>query len=236
MNRDDSLACHRCFKDEVLIDFIRQKGRRGWCDWCGARNVYVLPLYKLGDIFRDAVSIYESADWTYDSISFLLQGDWEVFSDRIEQAPDELMQRMTVAILKAGLDPKDYFSGDYPDYEGGFRSQEASLVDHWHEMAEAYFVGGQDDIKQALRSAHGSQDAYEDLPDQMEVAFEDLLVIYEPGKILYRARIHKDRFRTERFNLPEVGAPPPDKALAGRANRKNEPVLYLASDEADGSR
>ena len=231
MNHSDSRACHRCFKDEALVDFIRKKGRRGWCDWCGARNVYVVPLYELGDAFRDAVSIYEPADWTHDSISFLLQEDWEVFSDRIEQAPNDLMQEMTVAILKAGLDPKDYFSGDYPDYEGGFRWREASLVDHWHEMAEAYFVGGQDGIKQDLRSAHGNQDAYEDLPDQMEVAFEDLLVPYEPGKILYRARIHKDRFRTERFNLPEVGAPPPDKASAGRANRKNEPVLYLGSDE-----
>jgi hypothetical protein len=231
MSREDSRACNRCFKDQALIDFIRRKGRRGWCDWCGARNVNVVPLYKLGDIFRNAVSIYEPADWTCDSISFLLQGDWEVFSDRIEQAPDDLMQEMTVAILKAGIDPKEYFSGDYPDYEGGFRSQEASLVDHWHEMAEAYFVGGQGDIKQALRSAHDSQHAYQDLPDQMEVAFEDLLITYEPGKILHRARIHKDRFRSERFNLPEVGAPPSDNGLAGRANRKNEPILYLASDE-----
>jgi RES domain-containing protein len=231
MNQEDSLACNRCFKDKVLVDYIRQKGRRGWCDWCGARNVYALPLYKLGDVFRDAVSIYEPADWTYDSISFLLQGDWEVFSDRIEQAPDDLMQRMAVAILKAGIDPKEYFSGDFPDYEGGFRSPEAELVDHWHEMAEAYFGDGVDNIKQNLSPDHGSEDAFQDIPDQLEAALEDLLVTYEPGKILYRARIHKDRFRTERFNLPEVGAPPPDKVPAGRANRKNEPVLYLASDE-----
>jgi RES domain-containing protein len=230
MNREDSLACHRCFKDKVLVDYIREKNRRGWCDWCKSRNVYVIPLCELGDAFREAVSIYEPDDWAHDSISFLLQEGWDVFSDRIEQAPDDLMQEMTVAILKAGLDPKDYFSGNYPDYDGGFRWQEASLVDHWHEMAEAYFVGGQDGIKQDLRHAHGSQEAYEALPDQMEVAFEDLLVPYEPGKILYRARIHKDRFRPERFNLPEVGAPPPEKALAGRANRKNEPVLYLAND------
>jgi RES domain-containing protein len=231
MNHDDSRACHRCFKDKVLIDFIRKKGQRGWCDWCGARNVYVLPLYELGDVFRDAVSIYEPADWTYDSISFLLQGDWEVFSDRIEQAPDDLMQRMAVAILKAGLDPKEYFSGDYPDYEGGFRGQEASLVDHWHEMAEAYFTVGNSHNNQTPHSNNAERETYRDLPDQLEVAFEDLLVAYVPGKILYRARIHKNRFRKERFDLAEVRAPPRDKAPAGRANRKNEPVLYLASDE-----
>ena len=48
MNHDDSRACHRCFKDKALVNFIRRKGRRGWCDWCGARNVYVLPLYVEG--------------------------------------------------------------------------------------------------------------------------------------------------------------------------------------------
>ena len=225
MNREGSRACHRCFKHKVLIDLIREAGQRGWCDWCGGRNVYVIPLWKLGEVFRHVLNIYEHSDSGGDQISFLLQEDWEIFSDKIEQGPDNLMQEMTVAILKAGLTAKDYYS-DYPDFDGDFRREEAWLEDRWDEMAEA-FLSGKESAFEANDFAGAAGDVF---PDQMEVAFEDLVTIYEPGKVLYRARIHKDRYRTEMFRLDEMGAPPPDKTLDGRANRAGQPVFYLASD------
>ena len=184
MNHDDSFVCHRCFRDKTLIDFIREQGKRSWCDWCGARNVYVVPLYMLGDIFRDAVSIYVQDDSCSDSISYILQDEWEVFSDKIEQDPD-LMQDMTVAILMAGLDPKDYFA-DYPDFNEGFRGDEEGLVEHWHQKAEDYFASGKTDLTVSGRSSSTEDEDYAEFPDQLEVAFEDLSIIYEPGKILYR--------------------------------------------------
>ena len=230
MNHDSSLICHRCFNDKTLIDYIREKGKRSWCDWCGGRNVYVVPLYMLGDIFRDVVEIYNSGAWDDESISFLLQEDWEVFSGKIEQAPNDLMQEMILAILKAGIDPKDYIA-DYPDYNDGFCRKEAWLVEHWHEKAETYFTSVQKDFDIANLSYFIGGENYPDLPDQLEVAFEDLSDAYKPGKILYRARIHKDRFQTERFSPAELGAPT-EKTPAGRANRKNKPVLYLSNDDA----
>jgi hypothetical protein len=104
----------------------------------------------------------------------------QIESQRSISCPEDLFafvrmhlgSRTTECIYALYLDPKDYFSGDYPDYEGGFRWREASLVDHWHEMAEAYFVGGQGGIKKDLCTNDGSQDAYQDLPDQLEVALE----------------------------------------------------------------
>jgi len=231
MHRNDSLVCQHCFKDKVLIDLIRREGRRGWCDWCGGRNVYVIPLYELGDIFRDVVQIYSPDDIHGDWISYLLQEDWNIFSDRIEQAPNDLMQELTVAILKAGLDPKDYFSGDYPDYNDFFRRKEGWLVGHWHDKAEAYFLNGQKRLKETLPSISNHKKPIDDLPDQLEIAFEDLSKLYDPGHILYRARIHKDRFHSQWFSLSEIGAPSPADARAGRANRKGEPVLYLASED-----
>ncbi|MBC8419366.1 MAG: RES family NAD+ phosphorylase [Desulfobacterales bacterium] len=227
---DDSRACHRCFHNKDLIDYIRQEGQRGWCDWCGGRNVYVVPLYRLGDIFREAVCIYEHDDNYSDSISFLLQEDWKVFSDKIEEAPDDLMQEMTVEILKAGLTEKEYFT-DYPNYDEGFRHEEPWLEDHWHYKAEAYFERERT-LNGLNEFAEGTDDPnYADFPDQLEAAFEDLSIDYESGKVLYRARIHKDRSRIEKFEPSELSAPPPDKATAGRANRKGEPVLYLASGD-----
>lgn len=192
--------------------------------------MYVVPLYELGDIFREAVTIYQPGEWDDDSISYLLQGDWQVYSNKIERASDDLMQEMTVSILKAGIDPKDYLSGDYPDFSEGFRRKEARLVDHWHEKAEAYYTGGEKPFAWIPTEGDTFGLDYEDFPDQLEVAFEDLSTTYGPGKILYRARKHDDRFRPERFRLSEMGAPPPTETPAGRANRKNEPMLYLASD------
>jgi len=224
MNQHDSRACHRCFRDKVLVDFIRREGKRSWCDWCGARNVYVVPISVLGDIFREAASVYGPGDWDDESISFRLQEDWEIFSDRIEEANDDLMQKMTVAILKAGLDPKELF--DHPDYEGGFRREDLWLEEHWDQMAESFLSGKASSVVgSGLAGTTGHA-----FPDQMEVAFEDLATIYEPGEVLYRARIHKDRYRKDMFRLDEMGAPPPDRTLDGRANRAGQPVFYLASD------
>jgi RES domain-containing protein len=232
MIHDDSHVCHRCFNDKALINFIRQEGQRGWCDWCGARNVYVIPLYELGYIFRDAVSIFEEGEWNDDSISLLLQDGWQVFSDRIEQVQDDLMQKMTVAILMAGLDPKDYSSGDYPDYKGGFHWKESQLVEHWHEKAESYFEVRQQkkNVRQQWFDSQKANDPYGDLPDLLEVAFEDLSIEYKPGKKLYRARIHMNRSQTKRFDCADMSAPAAIRMRAGRANRPKQRVLYLASD------
>jgi len=230
MNHADSYACHLCFNDKTLIDSICKEGRQGGCDWCGARNVYVMPLHELGDIFRDLIRIYAQGDTNDDPISYLLQEDWNIFSDRIEQASDGLMQHLTIAILKAGLSPKDYSSGNYPDFDGFFHRKGEWLVEHWYEKAEAYFLGGQRDLQDALPSTTGRIAPDDDLPDQLEVAFEDLSSKYDPGHILYRSRIHKDRFRSQRFTLSEIGAPLPENARAGRANRKDVPVLYLADN------
>jgi RES domain-containing protein len=66
----------------------------------------------------------------------------------------------------------------------------------------------------------------------MEIVFEDLASTFDPGKILCRARVHKDRMRSDRFGPQDLGAPPPDVTPAGRANQKGQPVLYLASNKA----
>lgn len=41
-----------------------------------------------------------------------------------------------------------------------------------------------------------------------------------------------ERGRAERYAKHELSAPPPDRAKTGRANRKGEPVLYIASSRS----
>ncbi|MBL8688018.1 MAG: RES family NAD+ phosphorylase [Rhodospirillaceae bacterium] len=99
----------------------------------------------------------------------------------------------------------------------------------WDDKAQAVLSG--DWPADKMPSAAGIESAIApDFPDQITIAFEDLAKAFEIGEVLYRARIHDDRLRREHFAAHEVGAPPKEKATAGRANRKGEPVLYLASD------
>ena len=224
MNNSE-VACIRCFKDKILHEEIISFNIKGDCPWCDSQSINVIPLYELGELFRGVASLYKQDDNGIDTISYLLQGDWDIFSDKIEN-DSELMQELTVSILKSGIPLKELFT-DYPDYSESFQRQEPQLLECWHERVESHLTGN--NLKEETETSPA--DIYNDLSDFLEVVFEDLAVSYEAGHIFYRARIHKDRYRTELFSLAELGAPPPEKAEAGRANLKNKPVLYLANND-----
>lgn len=219
MNDQRLYACEWCFSDESLREWIRENGTRGECQWCGSQDVFIVSIFELGSLFRDAASIYvETGDTSGDDIAFLLQGDWDIFSEKIEEAPGDLMRDMTIDILEAGVDPGD--AVDLPDYHGYFKSEELELEEEWEEKIIALLSG---EPLEAIQNE-------DELPSRLAVACEDLAGDYEQGYIFYRARIHKDRSRDDRFAPTELGAPPPDKTPAARANRAGEPVLYLSSD------
>jgi RES domain-containing protein len=160
-------------------------------------------------------------------ISTLLDDSWGVFDDQIQC--DGLAQDLAVSILYADLRPKERY--DYPDYEGFFRDEENWLENNWDEKAYAALTEGLPSAdKEGLQRVGRAID--DDLPDQIEIAFEDLATQLPVNEILHRARIHKDRTRTARYEKHELSAPPPQRAKAGRANRKGDPVLYLATNKS----
>ncbi len=221
-------ACERCFQDQHLLEWIRKDGAIANCNWCGAKKVKVLPLDILGEAFREVVSIYVETNELYefgDSIEFLLQQDWEIFSERISEALDDRLRELTLAILEAGVDPKDV---DLPDYLGDFCSPASWLEEDWERKVEALFSRSD---KETIADDSMGSDIFAPPVEALEIAFEDLSESHPKGKIFYRARIHKDRLRTDWFKLSELGAPPPEKTSAGRGNNKGKPVLYLASDQ-----
>lgn len=139
MHIHQDFACLRCFNDKRLREFIKKENWRSWCSWCGARNTYVIPLSELSSAFREVARIYEPAEgpnaWELgDHISTLLQEDWQVFSEKVVTDSNDLMQRMTIAILEADLDPKD--DVDKPDYHGLFWRRIEGLETEWHERVE----------------------------------------------------------------------------------------------------
>jgi hypothetical protein len=223
-----SFACHRCFADRRLIEWIKEQGTKGNCSWCGARNVFVVQLSSLGNLFKPVVGLYHPSDSPQgDGLANLLQGDWELFSNRIMDKG--LARDLVGAIMEAGVDPKDLMASGI-DYGGLFHSSNpyhSTLEEIWEERADSSSKFDPDE-------SEGSKLEYEDegFPrlDEVQFAIEDRGTIYPVDSVLYRARIYTVRGRSERFGIEEMGAPPPDKTPAQRANRAGEPVLYMASD------
>jgi hypothetical protein len=85
----DEVACHLCFQDRELQDWIKEEGKKGSaCPWCGRRG-YIVDLAELSEPFREVASTYVQVDGAdeYERgqlISDLLDGDWSVFSDKIQ--------------------------------------------------------------------------------------------------------------------------------------------------------
>lgn len=222
---DFEYACIKCFKDKVLLKEILSFNQKGDCSWCGSQDINIIPLYKLGELFRGVCSLYKQVDGGLDNISYLILEDWDLYGEKIENDP-VLMQDLTVSILESGIAHKDLFT-DHPDYNEGFERTESLLLDYWDEIAIAHLTGK----KLGEDSDSDKKDMYSNLADILGIVFEDLAVSYKQGHIFYRARIHDDRYRTNKFSTSDLGAPPRKEAIAGRANRKNEPVLYLANNE-----
>jgi RES domain-containing protein len=217
-----SLACEACFRDKKLIEWVRARGEVGDCPWCGSKKVVVVRLTDLGDIFRQVASIYVQSEHgdPGDPIGFLLQQDFDVFSDLIEN-DSNVRDDLAVAILKAGLTKDDV---DEPDYEGQFRDSAGSLLETWDE-----------EVRDLL---NGPNPGLVDIPEderlfsveaRFHYALECLATTWRQGALLFRARLHAERDRSEWYRLDEMGAP--ESAPSQRANHEGQPVLYLATDK-----
>ena len=225
---NDKVACHRCFTDTHLVEWIKGQGEKGRCRWCNARNAYVVDLARLGTVFEPVVALYYPSNSSRgDFLHDLLQGDWEIFSERI--LAKDLGRDLIGAIMRAGVDPKDLMALGV-DYGGLFLSRHpyhSTLEDIWEEGAD---FGAIFDPDESEGSKQENEDEGYPRLDQIQFAIEDRGITYQARSSLYRARVYTDRSRRERFTLEEMGAPPPDKTPAQRGNRKGEPILYMATD------
>ena len=131
-----SFACHRCFADKQLVEWIKEQSKKGNCSWCGARNVHVAQLSSLGKLFEPVIELYHPSDSSRgDFLSDLLQGDWEIFSDRIMDKG--LARDLVEAIMEEGVDPKDLMASGIDD-GGLFHSRtpyHSTLEEIWEEEA-----------------------------------------------------------------------------------------------------
>jgi hypothetical protein len=103
-----SLVCTKCFQDKIARRFIRKHGSIGNCDFCGAQHRKTLEPYKLRDLFRAVVDLYDryepapGSDWSGgETLAYCLQ-EWEIFDeDGEQQTQNEILDEIM------GFDPRD---------------------------------------------------------------------------------------------------------------------------------
>lgn len=229
MRQDDQRVCIECFADSQVRESIHKDGEIEDCSFCGATEVRTVPVGHLADEFRRVGRVYAEitgpdAVKVGEPIGWLLQADWQIFSERV--VTKDLVDEIATAVLTTGLSPDEAL--DEPDFDGGlFRRPRQRLSGDWVKAVDQLLEG---------RIDEGVTDRFEGpdgrlAPHPLTAALEDLAVRIGEGTEVFRARIYEERGRDSRFSAEQLGAPPPGQASeSGRANRRGEPVLYTASD------
>lgn len=228
------MCCINCFDDEVLKERIKQEGVIGNCDYCKAKHVACVDASELQSAFKKFLDVYDKTirgvyrPEDEDVMDYgqplhqLIQEDWHVFSDEIEDNNHyaELV--------------KDIFAGycDNPeselDVEDGFFSRydesmyQYTVEELWFEFCKSiktenrffsnYFFNGEDMAELLSKSSR--------------------VVKKDVSKSLFRARngVGKCKYgNIKPYPISEMGAPSSEKAGNGRANPKGIAYLYIAS-------
>lgn len=215
-------VCARCFGESpALRARFGEAGIAGDCPTCGATGVHILDVAELSDLFHGLEAHYEplcgnpytlgkggisgiGPDTGDDSLVAILREEWEVFSDRVDNEQAE-----------------EILTGVWPGYTGEYLTRPS---ERWREVQ-----GEIDDLKRMLRTSDANASDGEARLRALLHPWVESLGSYLTKPSWVRARIHDSRGSP--FSAAEMGAPPAERATAGRANRKGVPFLYVASDE-----
>lgn len=226
-------ACLACFDYDWLKDYVKKNAsEKGTCPSCQSRQQPLIPVAALYKPFHNLISSYKIAEGPpleYGTpIVDLIQNDWEVFSECLIErgGTDALLE----SILHSGWDDDDgeplLNASDL--YVAHHRSwSHDTLDDIWKKFAEC--------VKEyPLRKLEFHDKEFHDF-----LINEDLLgrrTVSEPvGTVYYRARpgfVKTNDGWLEPYSGAEIGAPPPERAKAGRANPDGQVVMYCADQEA----
>jgi hypothetical protein len=223
-------CCVNCFQHEWLRDYIRENcTHEGECDFCGLDKTDLIDAGDLASFLHNTLDLYYPLQYgenygAYDDpldagepLIFLLQSDWQIFSEALDRAEDLLEE-----ILNCGWDDD---TGEAPVSANELYSRSKTFYDS--------------------SPAEDWQAFSEQIRDEsnLEPVFSDALeaTIWEHEKVIreanhyFRARPNWDREASAYERRPYVGvdilAPPPGKSKTGRVNVNGVSVLYVSEQE-----
>lgn len=186
------------------------------CYYCGSKNQVSIEIRELTESFEKLFEAY-SEDAQGELLPDALQNDWSLFSESLSvKKRQELVKHLLPNY-------KDLLKKNFSLKQTGFPNPKViwddlvKTIQHKRRwlFEEPKLVSGEPTLQDFLRAFLVS----------VESLARDIKHLGQ--KKWYRARVVSGR----RYDIKNMGAPPPEKATSGRANSAGIPVLYLASDK-----
>ena len=215
-------CCPSCFQHPTVIEFIVSNSEAtGVCDFCAAVDQPLVSVTFLAGLFEPLLLnyCYLGSD-TLDVGEFLIDlvQEWDIFTDEIvcSGVAADLLEEIANSHW-------DDDSGEPPVDQHALYTKRSS---RWYSTSMA---SNWDDFSHQVKSNPGASIPLSEVFDEDAWRFAGTVPI---DSVLYRARLgYKLGRDEEKLPLPEMGAPPPEEARAGRANPEGESVLYCAETE-----
>lgn len=239
-------CCEACFEDAFLKDYIRRNGRRGSCQYCGAKGKYVIDAAELESLCTRFTELYSPLDVggnvppdvdvlrVGEQLATLIYEQWGVFSERLVERDmhhDLLHYIFTANCMEEEILDAPAVRDLWTDHDW----LHTTLLDRWHELA--------DELK---HPEHHSAIAPDLQPTEADIAtatdslgwFEEDVgrarITLPAGTRIFRVRLgyREQDYRTAPIPPLEMGAPPPALVTKpGRANPVGVSYFYGADDE-----
>lgn len=229
-------CCRRCFEDEFLRGYIREKSVKGDCDYCGAQAESVIEAADLEVLFQRFTDLYcPSNDERGEPLADLIESVWFIFNDDlvVSGRHRELLQD----ILRGHATEEDLL--DVPCVTDLWTENLPAerLMDKWDAYAESLREGGLAQLGEEGILVPPQADVEAQLSDPFVWVSEDLGHVANTipaGTRVFRARLRyrKENGKFAPLPIDQMGAPPFDKATAGRANPEGTSFLYCSEEEA----
>ena len=247
----ESNLCTQCISAGRFVKWIGDNGRDGECDFdpSHGRSYTVVTIeefaeevdryfrehYQLGEEYPYFPEDSDSPSYDHYGEPFkdILGNDLECDEKIIDAVADNLPD-CSHRDIKHGAEP---FYDDCANYESiidAEKRRSSEEEEHWYEQRFSYQWADFCQTVQYERRFFKIKELLDDLfgtPEEYDEGAIRPVYALKVGKKIYRARLLDDDFTQERLNknpAKELGAPPREKAQAGRMNVEYIPAFYAA--------
>lgn len=218
-------CCTNCFADSEIKAIIESDRINGDCDFCNSKNVSIYEIGKdtrLSELLNDVLDVYtpiSSLPLPFSGVVALplsetLYQNWNIFSLK----PNKIHALIREICADRYNDTPDLFS----DSVIVLQSTDADYMDNNSVLRNSNWNNFLESIK------HNNRFHNDDINKDILTTFlECIKKTYPIGSVFYRARICPN---SSGYPVRSMGAPPKEKASAGRVNAEGIQVLYLADN------
>lgn len=212
-------CCTNCFKDEQIINTIKNKNIIADCDFCSSKNVHVIDISKDNPVSEMIIRLVQSYAVSSNENAKLLKeslrDDWDIFNGGCE-----IIQTLVKALCSKSTDSADEIFTN--------RVIIPQIYDDDYQHEYGLFSGlSWNDFSDYIKYTNRFHNSYFN-SDEFASTLSLLGKKYSTDNLFYRARICKT---VEGYTKNDMFGPPKGQRCPGRIKPEEIGVLYLSSDE-----